>query len=274
MKIEVPQLGTLSWEDLWEKALAELPGLTQEWTNYNLADPGVVTLETLLLLLDLFYWQLDFFDEEEEAAYRRLLKFEKKAPLHRWWPEHQAAGAGVTAADLAECILRQGPFARVYVVPDHGERLIRAIVVPREEVSREDLETLKDQLEELRPVTMHLALFLPEESPFSLRVRLYPLPGYGREELREALTRALQSYLSPLKGLGGRGYPPGRPLFLSEIYACFEKVPGVDGIGEIRPEVLPPTQLAEARIVPAPGTFPALRSLEVTLHQREDNPCL
>ncbi len=271
MKVKVPSLDVEKFESLWEKALAELPGLTEEWTNYNLADPGVVTVESLLFLLDVFYWQLDFFGEEEVKALKSLVGTEE---LSLWWKRHLGPHTGVSAQDLAQLVRERGGFDRAYVYADHEERLIRVIVVKKEGLTLQELLRLEDELEDLRPLTMDLVLLPPEETGFSLRLWLYPLAGYGRETLKEALFQALERYLSPVEGLNGQGWPPGRALYLSEILACGEKVPGVDGIARVSVSVYSPGSFDGQKIKPGRRRFPKLIDLEISLLEREEEPCL
>ncbi len=276
MKLKVPSLDKRQFEDLWEQALRELPGLTQEWTNFNLADPGVVLVEYLLFFLDLFYWRLDFFGEEEKEAYRALLKARPQEALHQWWKRHLEPSSGITARDLAQIIAKRGEFDRVYVYPDHEARLIKAVVIAEREVSLEELTRLEDELERegLRPLTMDLVLLPPEETNFRLRVSLYPVPGFRAKDLEENLKESLSRYLSPISGLKGEGYPPGRPLYLSEIYACFEQTEGVEGIASLSLWPDPPGEFDGRRLFPGAGRFLKLSDLRLLTLTREEAPCL
>ena len=276
MKVKVPSLDVKRFEALWERALTELPGLTKEWTNYNLADPGVVAVEGLLFLLDVFYWRLDFFGEEEAEAYRALLKAPPGEPLHLWWQRHLSAWAGVTARDLAQIIKEKGNFDRVYVYPDLNTRQVRVTVIARSPVTPDELTRIQEEIEAegLRPLTLEVVLKPPQETLFSLNVRLYPLPGYQVEALQKALKENLSTYLSPLEGLEGQGYPPGRPLYLSEIYACLEKTAGVDGVAGVSVAVHAPGKFDGEKVLPGEGRFLKLFELSLFLEEKEESPCL
>ncbi|WP_297056912.1 hypothetical protein [Thermosulfurimonas sp.] len=275
MKIRIPSLDRGRFQALWERALAELPGLTREWTNYNPADPGVVTLEVLLFLLDVLYWQLDFLDEEEIEAYRRLLGTSSEESLASWWRKHLSCGAAVTAEDLERILLESGPFEKVYLHPDLRARVVRATVISSSPFPPEKLRRLEKEIQELelRPLTLEIRLEPPQKTFFSLETRLYPLPGYSREGLRQRLARALCRYLSPLEGLEGKGYPPGRPLYLSEIYACLEKTPGVEGLADLSVQVYPPGRFDGEKILPGEERFPELLEISLYLEEKEVFPC-
>ncbi|HFC96891.1 MAG TPA: hypothetical protein ENJ40_00335 [Thermosulfurimonas dismutans] len=275
MKIRIPSLDRGRFQDLWELALTELPGLTREWTNYNPADPGVVTLEVLLFLLDILYWRLDFLDEEEIKAYRRLLGIPADESLSSWWRKYLSCGAAVTPGDLERILLESGPFERVYLYPDLRAREVRVTVISSSPIVPEKLRQLEREIQELglRPLTLEIRLEPPRKTLFSLETRLYPLPGYPGEELRQKLTTALSRYLSPLEGLNGRGYPPGRPLYLSEIYACLEQTPGVDGIADLSVRVYPPGRFDGEKILPGEERFPELLGISLHLEEKEVLPC-
>jgi hypothetical protein len=59
--------------------------------------------------------------------------------------------------------------------------------------------------------------------------------------VRRAAERALYSYLSPYSGgPEGHGWPVGRPLHVSEIYARLQRVPWVEYVDDVRVRVEDP----------------------------------
>jgi hypothetical protein len=67
------------------------------------------------------------------------------------------------------------------------------------------------------------------------------------ENVRRAAERALYTYLSPYTGgPDGRGWPVGRALHVSEIYARLQRVPAVEYVDEVHVRVEDPD---------APGTM-------------------
>ena len=61
------------------------------------------------------------------------------------------------------------------------------------------------------------------------------MPTFRKETVEKAVLDRLNSFLSPLKGGGsdGNGWPFGRPVYLSEMYALLDQVKGVDYIKKL-----------------------------------------
>jgi hypothetical protein len=58
---------------------------------------------------------------------------------------------------------------------------------------------------------------------------------YLFDNVRRAAERALYTYLSPYTGgPDGKGWPMGRDLHVSEIYARLQRVTGVEYVDEVR----------------------------------------
>ncbi len=66
----------------------------------------------------------------------------------------------------------------------------------------------------------------------SVKVTVIRVPTYRKETVKKAVEDSLKEFLSPLKGGGpdGDGWPFGRPVYISEIYALLDQVKGVDYI--------------------------------------------
>ena len=66
----------------------------------------------------------------------------------------------------------------------------------------------------------------------SVKVKVVRIPTYRKETVKKAVEDSLNGFLSPLEGGGPDkdGWPFGRPVYISEIYALLDQVKGVDYI--------------------------------------------
>lgn len=85
--------------------------------------------------------------------------------------------------------------------------------------------------------TMGIELFVipPEYMTVSVKVSVVRLPMFRKETIESAICKRLKSFLSPLEGGGPdeKGWPFGRPVYVSELYAVLGVIEGVDYIKEL-----------------------------------------
>ncbi|HPD88972.1 MAG TPA: baseplate J/gp47 family protein [Oscillospiraceae bacterium] len=71
--LQVPKLDDLDYKKLFERARGMIPALTDEWTDYNLSDPGITTLQTFAWLYDSLNYYLGATGEIHRLKYYKLL---------------------------------------------------------------------------------------------------------------------------------------------------------------------------------------------------------
>lgn len=71
--LQVPRLDGDDYESIFERAKARIPTLTEEWTNFNAADPGITTLETFAWLFDTLHYYMNAAGEVHRLKYFKLL---------------------------------------------------------------------------------------------------------------------------------------------------------------------------------------------------------
>ena len=71
--LQVPRLDGDDYESIFERAKARIPTLTDEWTNFNAADPGITTLETFAWLYDTLHYYMNAAGEVHRLKYFKLL---------------------------------------------------------------------------------------------------------------------------------------------------------------------------------------------------------
>ncbi len=80
MGLDVPELSDREYEALVEEARKLIPAYSDEWTNFNPADPGVTILETLAWLTGTYTYQLDEVTDEHRAKYLQLMGEQPRPP--------------------------------------------------------------------------------------------------------------------------------------------------------------------------------------------------
>lgn len=71
--LQVPKLDDLDYKKLFERARGMIPTLTGEWTDFNLSDPGITTLQTFAWLYDSLNYYLGATGEIHRLKYYKLL---------------------------------------------------------------------------------------------------------------------------------------------------------------------------------------------------------
>jgi hypothetical protein len=95
-----------------------------------------------------------------------------------------------------------------------------------------DLDLLKkvyNNLNAKRPLAIELFVLLPEFIDISITATVVKRQEYLDENVTNAVAAALNTFLDPMRGgSDGKGWPFGRPVYISEIYEVIDNVEGVD----------------------------------------------
>lgn len=121
---------------------------------------------------------------------------------------------------------------------DH--RTVSVVTVPfstlRKPVPSEGfLNAVQRHLERHRLLTDRVSVEPPTYVGIGIAAEIRIAPGYRVARRVEETKRTLDEFLSPLpqKELGTKGWPFGRPLYMSEVYAVIEGVEGVDSVLDV-----------------------------------------
>lgn len=71
--LNVPKLDDLDYDRIFARARSRIPTLTDEWTNFNDADPGITMLQTFAWLYDGLNYYLDATGDVHRLKYFKLL---------------------------------------------------------------------------------------------------------------------------------------------------------------------------------------------------------
>jgi hypothetical protein len=283
-----------TYQDLLAEALARLPGLSPEWTDFSPSDPGVAVLELLAWISESMIFRAGRVHEPELRAFVRLVR----GPDYTFPEGHDLediladarrslgeSTRDVTPGDLVDFLLTHDGFdphriARVLCLPDRDWKLpaddpagarpghLRVVVVPDAAprvgaTPREPapdpalLAAVRAALEPRRLLTAHNHVVAPVYVPIKVRAKIYLFDDAHGPTARDAIRTALLERLDPLTGgEDGRGWPFGRNVYTSEIGALIDAVPGIDFLENLRFEV---EAAHAARLIAAPvGDEPAI----------------
>lgn len=91
------------------------------------------------------------------------------------------------------------------------------------------MRTVCEHLDRHRLITTDIKVQKPDYRQVSVTATVKVKPGYSTEAVRQRVDRALNEFLSPLKGGSeGKGWPLGRAVYKSEVYEVIDGVDGVD----------------------------------------------
>jgi predicted phage baseplate assembly protein len=167
-------------------------------------------------------------------------------------PGHlRSLGRAVTSSDF-EYLAREaapGEVGRAHCLqpPMTNPGEIRVLVIPsiarprdmidpgNLELSDELRETITAYLDERRLLSTRLEVAQPAYQWVETEVRLRVAQYYDLEKVRAAVNARLVEFINPLVGgMDGDGWPFGRDLFVSDVMAALQTVPGVHFVRSVK----------------------------------------
>ena len=158
----------------------------------------------------------------------------------------------VTQDEIVQQVLDQNrEIARAEVVIDlqpapgvfHAELKLKVIIVPKPNgddlaprPSQELRQAVFKFLSERVPICTRLQVLAPQYSLIHLRATVVrgAQSRLDRTTVQQNVVKAVRNFLDPTRGgTEGRGWPLGRSIFRSELYAVIEGLPGVDHVREL-----------------------------------------
>lgn len=132
---------------------------------------------------------------------------------------------------------RPGP-GQIYVltIPRLPEHLAAGYVPMGQLALSEDLQQrIKAHLDDHRLLTAQLTVRPPDYRPVAVTVEVKARAQAEPRRVEQAVAARLETFLNPfVGGLEGAGWPFGRDLYLSDLYACIQAVEGVEYIKEMQ----------------------------------------
>ena len=253
MPINLPNLDDRTYADLMEEALALLPAHAPEWTNHNPSDPGITLLEMFACLAEMLIYRLNRVTDANKLAFVKLLNPQYDSSL----TVNQAIQATVLRLRDEQRAVTVGDFERLAVAAD-SVNIARAYCLPRRNLesgqsgaarlevpghvsvvlvpvpnSTLDVSKIKTDLESRCLITTQLHVVAPVYLNLKVQLTLVPNSDAQTQDavatILKTAIKTLTDYFDPLTGAAqGTGWPLGRNVYKSEIYALLDKLPGVD----------------------------------------------
>ena len=124
---------------------------------------------------------------------------------------------------------------RVYLL------LVPKVSQPSGPIAIEDLklpgdlvEAVRRYLDDYRLLTVRLDIREPEYITVAVQATVAARPNSDPERVRADVERRLYGFLNPITGGPGQGWPFGRGLYPSDLYACLQGVEGIEFIESLR----------------------------------------
>lgn len=273
MSIPLPNLDDRTYADLVEEAQSLIPIECPEWTDRNPSDTGIVLIELLAWLTEMTLYQVNQVGNSNYQTFLNLLKGthwdlpsnlvdsdEIEAAIHAETRQTilqlRQRYRAVTIEDFEGLVLQDWEkshlIKRVKVLEQRNLEStekqttfpgnISLVIVPdNQQVKPEQItelnQTLKTWLNPRTLLTTRLHIVQPNYVPFNLSADLYLEDGADKNQVEENAIKAINTFFHPLDSSpdwDGKGWPFGRNVYVSEVYALLDKLSGIDYVKNVK----------------------------------------
>lgn len=266
MPLPLPVLDDLTFDDLVTQARARIPALAPGWTDHNPGDPGITLVELLAWFTEMLLYGVEQIPDTHTEAFLRLLNGpgweppadgDLDAAVRATVRGLRARYRAVTADDYEHLVgddwpatpeaAAFAPPARVRCVPGRdltaadpaaeAPAHVSVVVVPRpaDPADRHPapgaglVAAVEEFLRPRRMLTVRHHVVGPGYVDVGIAANLALADGAPADSTLAAARDRLVDRLDPLTGGdGGTGWPFGRSVHASEIYAVLAGTPLVD----------------------------------------------
>ncbi len=269
MPIPLPNLDDRTYNDLVAEARELIPHLQPEWTNHNPSDPGMALIELLAWLTEMALYQVNVVTDQHTEAFLELLNGPEwtlgsqdlSTAVHTTILALRDQYRAATAADFEYLARQKWPEAaqvqRIHCLPHHnlaaadptaaapGHVSLIVIFTPplTDEQTADLLTSLWHFLNERRLLTVRHHVVTPTFVPVRVSADIHIREDAAPAAALQAATAVLAAYFDPLTGGPTReGWPFGRGVYSSEIYALLNAIALIDHVEAVQltgPDNLP-----------------------------------
>jgi hypothetical protein len=263
MPIPLPNLDDRAFDDLVAEGQRLIPGLAPSWTDHNPSDPGIAFIELFAYVTEMLLYRADRVGEANKQAFVKLLRgdpewtFEKPVDeeIRDAVLELRRETRAVSARDFETLALSfhskdsyfpVSSVARAYCLSrcdaDVQPRDFKAkahvsvFIVPNPRLVKPDdaAKLTAALLADLIPrclLTTRPHVVLPNEVEITVHLEIHVFADQIETTIRARVLAELELYFSKLEGGPDHtGWPFGRAVLLSELYALLDTIEGVDYI--------------------------------------------
>jgi hypothetical protein len=255
MPITLPNLDDRRYADLVEEARGLLIANAPSLTNHNPSDPVITLAELFAYFTEVLLFRVNTITDAHRTMFLRLLngpdwpvpgsRSELDVEVRRTVLDLRRTDRAVTPADfefLACAADPAGRVARAHCIPERNldaanpsqqqQRQpghVSVVIVPFQSADLAALRTIvAEYLEPRRLLTARVHVVGPRVVPVRVQATLRLLPDALATQVLPRAVDALGTFLDPIVGRDGSGWPLGRNLYVSEIYRLLDTLPGVD----------------------------------------------
>jgi hypothetical protein len=266
MPLPLPNLDDRKYKDLIDEGLSLIPTHAPEWTNHNPSDPGIALVELFAHLTEILIYRLNRITPANLLSFLKLLNGSGWRPLVGKQPDEltpeeimeqipqtvrnlRRLERAVTSRDFETLALEASPdVARARCLPRRNleddkeievEGHVSVIVAPTEEAETENRNVVLLVLQHLKPkllITTQLHVVEPIFVDLTIETTVVLKPDrkaekdVDKDRLRTDVYRELERFFNPRPdpARNTQGWPFGRNVFVSEIYALLDKLPFID----------------------------------------------
>jgi hypothetical protein len=270
MSIPLPNLDDRTYESLVEEAKSLIPIEYPEWTDHNPSDTGIILIELLAWLTEMTLYRVNRIGDRNYEAFLNLLKPTEAAwnlPSNLVDPEERAAAIqaetrntildlrqryrAVTCDDFEQLILQdweqKDKVKRVHIIPECDResseqnaatpRHMSVVVLPDSaQIAAELNQTLKLWLDKRKLLTTRLHVVSPNYLSISLSADVHLEESVNFQKVKETVQKEIEAFFNPLDSgtyWDGKGWPFGRNVYASDLYALLDRISGVDYVKNV-----------------------------------------
>lgn len=268
MPIPLPNLDDRTYSDLVAEAQGMIPVEYPAWTNHNASDPGIMIIELLAWLTEMALyqvneitdthieaflellngpdWSLNAAGEMDTAVtetiqalrerYRAVSTTDYEHLLTAVWPQTRTAEAIAAQGEISRiCVLSQCNLESDTPIADAPAH-VSLIILPVDglEPQQSLLNAIFAFLEPRRLLTVILHVVKPTYVTVKIAGRIFLREDADLTKTLISAHNQLNNFFDPHHGgPEGTGWPFGRGVYASEIYALLSKVSLVDYIDDV-----------------------------------------
>jgi len=270
--LQIPVLDDRRFADLVDEARSLIPTYAPAWTNHNPSDPGITLVELFAHLSELLIYRLDRVTTANVVAFLNLLDgktrhaedFEGKsdvlaAEIRSTILDLRKLDRAVSLVDFEQLALEADPQGRIERAravsrrnllidlvrdkPGHVSLIILPVAGAESQIAALT-QIVHDYLEPRLLLTTRANVTGPFFVDISISVGVVPLPDQLDADVKQAVVDAVAGFLDPHRGgVDGAGWPFGRDLFASELFAVIDRLPQVDYVTTLKLAPTPPSRL-------------------------------
>lgn len=256
MTLPAPNLDDKSFEDLVREAVSRIPIYAPSWTDHNATDPGITLIELFAWLTEMQIYRLNRITEGDIKVFLKTLGIwvedgeTIEAAISRARADLKKVHRAVTSEDYEDIVMKTGKVSRVKAIAGYYPGMqgyvpntVSLIIVPAANSKQLDLAPIADDnliadvydcLEEYRLLATEIYVLPAEYICISVTATVVKKPQYLEATVRDNASSELKKFLDPSAGgPEGKGWPFGRPVFLSEICQVLANCRGVDYVESV-----------------------------------------